>query len=202
MRVVGGELGSRKLARPPRGVRPTSDRVREAVFARLVDLTGFRVLDLYAGTGALGIECLSRGASRAVFVDNVPRSLLALRENLMRLELDDRSRVIRGEAGATAQRLGRSGERFDLIFVDPPYESEERDRALQAIVAADLLTVDGMVVVEGPKRHSLAPVEGLSPVDERTYGDTSITRLVRPAGRRGVPALVESSDASSTFERE
>ncbi len=196
MRVVGGELGSRKLARPPPGVRPTSDRVREAVFARLGDLMGMCVLDLYAGTGALGIESLSRGASHALFVDNAARTLLALRENLMRLELEDRSRVIRGEVGATAERLGRSGERFDLIFVDPPYESEERDHALRAIVTAELLSVDGMVVLEGPKRHSLAPVEGLKPVDERTYGDTLITRLTRPGGQFGVPGRFEKSETS------
>ncbi len=98
--------------------------------------------------------------------------------------------------------LHHFGYRFDLIFVDPPYESEERDRALQAIVAADLLTADGMVVLEGPKRHSLAPVEGLTPVDERTYGDTSITRLTRPVGRFRVPAVVPNPDTSLTSERE
>ena len=179
MRVVGGELRRRTLVGPPAGVRPTSDRVREALFERLGDLSGQAVLDLYAGTGALAIEALSRGARTAIFVDNATSSLQVVRKNLARLGLADRSRVVRSDASAAARRLGRANERFDLIFVDAPYESQEVGRVLAAIVGADLLARDGVVVLESPKRHSLAPVTGLDLVDARIYGDTVITRLVR-----------------------
>ena len=179
MRIVGGELGSRRLVRPPPGVRPTSDRVRESVFGWLDELAGQRVLDLYAGTGALAIESLSRGARQAVFVDRAPGSLRVIRQNLSQLGLEDRSRVLRGDAARWARRLGRSGERFDLIFVDPPYDAGEAGRALSAIVEADLLVCVGTVVVETAKRHPLAAVPGLTVLDERCYGDTRVHRLVR-----------------------
>ncbi len=183
VRVVGGELRSRRLARPPEGVRPTSDRVRESLFGRLGDLRGCRVLDLFAGTGALAIEALSRGAETAVLVDRSARSLNVVRENLESLGLARRARVIRGDAAKTARRLKDAGP-FDLVFLDPPYDSEQVVSALDALVDAGVLAADATVVVESPKRHSLAPVAGLSVRDERTYGDTRLTWLVpesRPA---------------------
>lgn len=179
MRIVGGELGSRRLVRAPAGVRPTSDRVRESVFGWLGEVAGLRVLDLYAGTGALAIESLSRGAKEAVFVDRAAGSLRVIHQNLAQLGLEDRSRVLRGDAARCARRLGRSGERFDLIFVDPPYDAGEAGRALSAIVEADLLVCTGTVVVETAKRHPLPPAPGLSVLDERCYGDTRVNRLVR-----------------------
>ena len=188
MRIVGGELGSRRLARPPAGVRPTSDRVREAVFGWLGEVAGKRVLDLYAGTGALAIESLSRGASCAVFVDRAPRSLRVIHQNLSQLGLEDRSRVLQGDARLWARRLGRSGERFDLVFVDPPYDADEAGRALSAIVEAELLGSGGTLVLETAKRHPLAPVAGLRVLDERCYGDTRVLWLIpggRPAGENG-----------------
>lgn len=179
MRIVGGELGSRRLVRPPAGVRPTSDRVRESIFGWLGEVAGLRVLDLYAGTGALAIESLSRGAKEAIFVDRAPGSLRVIRQNLAQLDLEDRSRVLRGDAARCARRLGRSGERFDLIFVDPPYDAGEAGRALSAIVEAGLLVCAGTVVVETARRHPLSLAPGLSVLDERCYGDTRVTRLVR-----------------------
>jgi 16S rRNA (guanine966-N2)-methyltransferase len=168
-------------------VRPTSDRVREAVFGRLGDLSGKRVLDLYAGTGALAIESLSRGARSAVFVDRAARSLRVVRTNLARLGLEDRSRVVQGDAAEWAKRLGRSGERFDLILVDPPYESDEVIRGLSAIVEAQLLDRGGTVVLETAKRHALNSCPGLRALDERCYGDTRVTRLEAVAVDPGLP---------------
>jgi 16S rRNA (guanine966-N2)-methyltransferase len=185
MRIIGGEFGSRRLVRPPPGVRPTSDRVRESVFGRLGVVGGQRVLDLYAGTGALAIEALSRGAKEAVFVDRAPGSLRVIRQNLSQLGLDARSQVLAGDATRWAHRLGSSRERFDLIFVDPPYSAEEVGRALSAIVEADLLSCRGTLVVETAKRHPLAATPGLSVLDERCYGDTRIHRLVRDSQRAG-----------------
>lgn len=181
MRIVGGELRSRRLARPPEGVRPTTDRVRESLFARLGDLRGVRVLDLFAGTGALAIEALSRGAEAAVLVDHSARSLNAIRENLASLGLESRARVIRGDAAKTSRRLRGTG-RFDLVFLDPPYDSAQVGPALAALVEADLLAPDATVVVESPKRHALAPVAGLTVRDARTYGDTRLTWLVPESG--------------------
>src|SRR5262245_9255185 len=116
MRVTGGRLGGRHLVAPPSGVRPTADRVREALFARLSDLDGACVLDLYAGTGALGIEALSRGAARAVFVDRSDASLSALRRNLRTLDLEARARVVRGDVRAALRRLAGEAMRFDLVL--------------------------------------------------------------------------------------
>jgi 16S rRNA (guanine966-N2)-methyltransferase len=150
--------------------------VREALFGRLGDLTGQRVLDLFAGTGALAIEALSRGASEAVLIDQSSRSIAVVRANLESLALQERSRVIRGDAVRAARRLSGS-EPFDLVFLDPPYDSDRLAPSLEVLVEAGLLARDATVVVEQPKRHSLAPVSGLAVVDERGYGETKLTWL-------------------------
>jgi 16S rRNA (guanine966-N2)-methyltransferase len=181
MRVVGGELRSRRLQRPPAGVRPTSDRVREALFSRLGDLTGQRVLDLFTGTGALAIEALSRGASHAVLVDQSSGSLAVARSNLANLDLEDRSRVVRGDAVRVARQLSGSPP-FDLVFLDPPYGSDRLVPGLEVLVEVGLLAPGATLVVEGPKRHALAPVSGLAVVDERGYGDTKLTWLTPAMG--------------------
>jgi len=174
VRVVAGELGGRRLASPPRrsrGVRPTSDRAREALFSILGDVGGKRVLDLFCGTGALAIEALSRGASSAVAVDADPR--LAQR-NVAALGLGERCTVIRADA---LRYLKRADERFDLILCDPPYGfaarvGPELDRLLPAVLADD-----GIVVVESAARE---PIELTLPVvRERGFGDA----LVRIHGR-------------------
>ncbi len=200
MRIIGGFLGSRRLAAPPRGVRPTADRVREALFARLGELSGARVLDLYAGTCALGIESISRGAERAVFVDRAAGALRVLRANLASLGIADRARVLRGEALRCVRRLARDGERFELVFLDPPYASRAAERAAAAIVEAKILAEGGTVVLELPKRHSLAPIPGLVVVDQRGYGDTSIALLVPVSEVERVDSKSQASDMSEKSE--
>ena len=180
MRVIGGFLGSRRLVAPSSGVRPTSDRVREAVFAHLGELSGLRALDLYAGTGSLGIEAISRGAQDAVFVERAAQSLRALNANLSSLGIGDRTRVLRGDVCRCVRRLGREEERFDLVFLDPPYaSSQESERAAAAIVDAKLLAEGATLVFELPKRHSLAPISGLVVGERRSYGDTAIELAVQ-----------------------
>jgi pantetheine-phosphate adenylyltransferase len=158
-------------------VRPTADRVREALFARLEPLEGLRVLDLYAGSGALGIEALSRGASRAVFVDRSGASLATLRRNLRELDLEDRARIVRGDAGAALARLA---EPFDLVLLDPPYASRQTPRVLAALAQSGVLAAGATLVVESSWQEAPAETAGLVVVDRRRYGDTMLTRLVQP----------------------
>ena len=176
--MTGGIFGGRTLRAPAgRGVRPTTDRVREATFARLGALGGARVLDLYAGTGALGIEALSRGAASVVFVERARASLDALRRNLAALGLGESVRIVGREVAAAVADLGRAGERFDLVLLDPPYETGEDERTLRAVVAARILAPGALLVVERSRRHALPPISGLALQDERRYGDSIVSRL-------------------------
>lgn len=178
MRVTGGSLSRRRLRPAPRGVRPTSDRVRESLFARLGDLTGARVLDLYAGCGTLGIEAHSRGAEEVIFVERATAALSVLDSNLSQLGLAERSRVIRGDACRSLVRLARENRAFELVMLDPPYASVEAARALAQLVDSKLVAPGGVVVVESAKRHPVAAVPGLEVLDRRSHGDTLVTELV------------------------
>ncbi len=170
MRVVGGELGGRRLASPPartREVRPTSERAREAIFSALGErVDGATVLDLFCGTGALAIEALSRGATRAVLVDRMTR--LATR-NVRDLALDAQAEVIRADALAY---LRRARARFDLIFCDPPYRLADRvDRDLDSLVRPRLAR-GARVILESSARSPLRL--SLPVVRERVYGEAHI----------------------------
>jgi 16S rRNA (guanine966-N2)-methyltransferase len=175
VRVIAGTYGGRRLKAPTgRGTRPTSDRVREALFSMLGDLDGVRVLDLFAGTGALGIEALSRGASRVVFVERDASAVRVLRENLRALSIEsERTEVRRGEALAALRTAQERGEFYDLLFIDPPYgEASKLGRKLSALLPA-LLAPDARIVAESDRRRPLGL--DLPIVTERRYGDTSIT---------------------------
>ncbi|MCH7868192.1 MAG: pantetheine-phosphate adenylyltransferase [Myxococcales bacterium] len=200
MRVVAGYLGSRALESPSSGVRPTSDRVRESIFSRLGDVGDCRVLDLFAGTGALGIEAISRGASAVVFVERARAAQRILAKNLENLELGAVSQVIRGEVKSSLKQMAGRGEQFDLIFMDPPYDSTEFGDVLALIGRGGLLESHGTLVVESAKRHPLPAVSDfdLEIVDERATGDTRITRL---RAARGVEmAKRRDGDASAASE--
>jgi 16S rRNA (guanine966-N2)-methyltransferase len=186
LRVTGGKLVGRRLS-APRGdaVRPSADRVRESVFASLGPLQGARVLDLYAGSGALGIEALSRGAAEAVFVERAPAALEVLRHNLKQLGLTDRSRVLRSDAQSAIRQLGRRGECYELILVDPPYASGEAERAMLGVVESGILSAGGALVVEISRRHPPGEVAGLEKLDERRYGDTVMLRFRNCIGSGG-----------------
>jgi 16S rRNA (guanine(966)-N(2))-methyltransferase RsmD len=187
MRVIAGTLGGRRLRAPAgRDTRPTSDRVREAVFAMLGDVDGASVLDLFAGTGAFGIEALSRGAGHAVFVERDAGVARVLEGNLDSLRIaSDAFEVRRLDALAALRDAGARAETYDLVFVDPPYGRARPNSAKPATPAAErwgaslsailpsLLRPGARVVVESDYR---APIE-LDIALERTkrYGDTSIT---------------------------
>lgn len=191
MRVTGGRHAGRSL-RAPRGrsVRPTADRVRESLFARLGELDGAEVLDLFAGTGALGIEALSRGAARAVFVERARAPLTCLEANLDELGLEPRSRVLAGSVASALVRLEGEGARFHLVLVDPPYASAEVEAVLRGLVSRRLLATGATVVVESGRRQPLPEVAGLACLDERRYGETLIRRYApvdpgSPGGAEG-----------------
>ncbi len=178
MRIVGGDLGGRVL-RAPAGAatRPTSEKVREAIFGILRRLgspmEGSRVLDLFAGSGALGIEALSRGATHATFVDFGKAPLEVIRGNLNALGLDGRALVLGGDAVAAAGRA--VSPPFDFVFIDPPYASDLATRATLAIPAENLAP-EATVIIEHDRRH--APPENLGSLvrtDERRYGDTLVS---------------------------
>lgn len=176
MRVIGGSAGGLVLKGAPRaGLRPTSDRVREAIFDVLTSRAAQpeRVLDLYSGTGALGIEALSRGAARCDFVESDARTCAIIRANLASTGLKERARVF---CLPVARSVSRLDGPYDLVVADPPYEYDRAQKELAAIVEAGLLANDGFLVVEHSKRalwpESLA---GRQAVLSRRYGDTSVT---------------------------
>jgi len=169
MRVIAGELGGRQLL-APKGwkVRPTPERVREAMFSALGDIAGMRVADLYCGTGALGIEALSRGAGSAVLVDRDVRPAMG---NVHNLGLTERAELVRAEA---ASWLEAGGERFDLIFLDPPYRAAPELAAALDRGLPGRLAPEGRVVVECEARRPLG-LPSLEVVRERRYGRTLVT---------------------------
>ncbi len=183
MRVIGGTFGGRRLLGPPRGTetRPTIDRVREAVFNVLgARVEGARVLDLFAGTGALGIEALSRGARFATFVESDSGLCQTIQTNLDNLEVEPRAReVFRRDVRRGMKRL--TGP-YDVVFVDPPYGYLLEREALAAIARYGLLSPQGIVVVEHAARDEVPLPHGaegvLVPLETRTYGDTAVSFFV------------------------
>ena len=186
MRIIGGAHRGTHLAPvgagdPQAHLRPTSDRVREAIFNLLenslhLDLQGLRVLDLFAGTGALGLEALSRGAARVAFVDDGTPARAILRRNIEILRAMGTTDVWRRDA--TALGLNR-GPGYDLVFLDPPYGKGLGERALASATAGGWLAPGAVVVWE--EGSPPAPPEGFDLLDQRRYGDTVVTILKAPA---------------------
>jgi 16S rRNA (guanine966-N2)-methyltransferase len=192
MRVIAGRFGGRRLSAPRgRTTRPTSDRVREALFSMLGELEGIVALDLFAGTGALGIEALSRGAEWVVFVERDAGAVATLRANLAALGLSESEASVRVGDALGALRTARArGETYDLVFVDPPYRhASELQSALSALLPA-LLSPSARVVVESDRR---APAQlALQTITQRRYGDTTITIQRLPTeGKDGYRADAE-----------
>ncbi len=174
MRVIAGELKGQRLV-APRGwkVRPTSDRVREAIFSALGDVSDVRVLDLYCGTGALAIEALSRGAATAVLVDRDTRPALG---NVERLGLGERAELVRAEVSRwlAAGAEGPDAASFELVFVDAPYKLADRVGQALNTHLPRLLTEGGRAIVESAARRPLR-LDSLQPLRQRRYGGTDVS---------------------------
>ncbi len=177
MRVIAGSAKGTRLAPVPPGVRPVADRAREGLFSSLAaDVPGARVLDLFAGTGALGIEALSRGAELAVFVERSRAAVRTLRDNLERTDLSDRARVVVAEALGFLGSGDPAGGPFDLVLADPPYDSPPSTvDAMLAAVSGGWVAEGGTVALTRARRNSTPgiPVHWL--VAKRLeYGDTAV----------------------------
>lgn len=219
MRIIAGIAGGHTLKVPPVVTRPTSDRVREALFSMLLPrLEGARVLDLFAGSGAFGLESLSRGANEAVFVEENGSACSVIQDNLTKTRLAP-GRIMKGDVFATLRRLAENGSQFDIIFADPPYakNKESTDFASQLLNSADLLRVlapEGWFVLETMvTKHASEVNASWDTVRDRAYGSTRIHILQTSTSDPGAnssaadiqPALSSHSaghDARSPEENE
>jgi|UniRef100_A0A7C3SJU5 16S rRNA (guanine(966)-N(2))-methyltransferase RsmD len=176
MRIIAGVFKGRRLAAVKGRMRPTSDKVREAIFNILgAGVLGAKVLDLFAGTGALGLEALSRGAQSAVFVEEHPAALAVLRQNIHRLGLADRTEVLPMPVRAGLKKLASQKASFDLVFLDPPYGSGLAAATLRELAVLPLLSPAARVVAEHSRREVLPDrLYGLERVELRRYGDTQV----------------------------
>lgn len=175
MRVIAGDAKGRRLA-APKGVktRPTGDRVKEAVFNVLAPyIVNARFLDLFAGSGAMGIEALSRGAETAVFVENNWQAVRVIKENLDRVSFVDRSQLIEKDVFYSLSQLGNS--KFDVVYADPPYNNRWGEEILRMLVGNNLLAAAAVVLVETRKTDALPDeYQGLVLASRRRYGDTVV----------------------------
>jgi len=195
MRVISGKAKGRRLIAPKGGaIRPTADRIKESLFNILPrDFSGMKILELFAGTGNISIEALSRGAESALLVDASERSARIIRENLRRLELTDRAQMWVMPVRRALNAVGRQGQKFDVIFLDPPYDQKLVGRSLELIASVDPVYPTGVVVAEHSVRETLkSSYRFLSLNDQRRYGDTLLS-FFRHAAAANAAVQGESS---------
>ena len=171
-------MKGRKLKFPAgKKTRPTSQKVRTAVFNIIgPKLEGAAALDLFAGTGAMGIEAISRGAASAVFVDSGREAARIIKDNIEALDLADRARLMAKKAGPAIKLLDAEGKRFDLVFIDPPYQGREGDRVMKLLASLNIIEPDALIIIEHPAGQGLAKsYGGLETFDNRRYGATGVS---------------------------
>jgi 16S rRNA (guanine966-N2)-methyltransferase len=216
MRIISGTAGSIVLKVPATVTRPTTDRVREAVFSMVGEfVAGARVLDLFAGSGAMGLEALSRGATGATFVEQHSGACETIKDNLTRAKLRG-GQVTKGDSFATLRRLSDSGERFNLIFADPPYakkpgDSDYAGTLLESAHLRNLLEPGGMFVLETMvTKHDSGVIAGWDVIRDRAYGSSRILILqlpssahaekLRAADLQSAPAIGPGGDGARSVE--
>lgn len=171
IRVCAGKYRSRRLETPARGVRPTTDFVKQAIFSTIpIDLAGTHVLDLFAGSGSLGIEALSRGSETVTFVDSSKLSAQTIEKNIQSLSARDQAKIIRSDVCSFVERCR---EEFDVIFMDPPYNKGLASQSAPHVYK--LVKIGGLLIIE----HSPGESIPVRPWKTRTYGDTMITYCMR-----------------------
>ncbi len=165
LRIIAGLYRHRRILFPHNGTRPTKDKVREAIFSSLGEISGFDFLDLYAGSGSMGLEALSRGADSATFIDNSVECIRVIRENITSLEVNDKARAILSSVESGLTTLSNEGKSFDLIYIDPPYDEEKYQENLETISHLSLLKKNGIIIIES--NH---------PLNDDDYPDYIITK--------------------------
>ncbi len=179
MRVISGSARGLKLKAPDGlSTRPTTDRIKESLFNIIsADLYDCCFLDLFSGSGGIGIEALSRGAKKAVLVDSDFKSIAVIKDNIKSARVSDRAEVLKCDVNAAVAKLGSRNEKFDIIFMDPPYNRGFVESALKSIVKADILNNDGYIIAEQSKEDDLPEIEGLSVFRIKDYKITKMTFL-------------------------
>lgn len=177
MRVIAGSAKGARLTAPTgQGTRPTADRIKENIFNIIAPyVPGACFLDLFCGSGAIGIEALSRGAKKAIFLDADKISLELTRQNLEKTKLQDKATIFQGDAAKILQKLSK--KHFDIIFLDPPYFEELANKTLKAILELDILADMGYIIVETSKEAKNIDLSLLEVFKERTYGNTKLIFL-------------------------
>lgn len=185
LRIIGGSLKGRQIKAPEgSGTRPTSSKVREAVFDILAfRISGARFLDLYAGSGAMGIEALSRGASFAFFVESHHEAVALLRDNLAKLGLERSSQILQMPAEKALGKIGEMAMGFDIVFMDPPYREKQWEKLLTKLSDAGILERDASIVLEHGTRTKPVLPDRLREIKSYRYGDSSLLL----AGKAGEP---------------
>lgn len=203
MRVVSGTAKGRPLkAVPGTGTRPTTDKVKEAVFSMIGPyFEGGNVLDLFAGSGGLGIEALSRGMDKGVFIDLEPKSIEVVRANLKATSLDSKAEVYRNEAGRALKLLAKRAYQFDLVFLDPPYRMKNVDELMLMMQENNMLTEDATIVVEYDASHEYEETIGrFHQFRKSTYGDTAISVYHYSSGSEPAKEDVHHNETSQEIQ--
>lgn len=177
MRVISGTAKGHRLYTPKSNrIRPAADKVKGAIFNILGNCEGAFVLDLFAGTGNVGLEALSRGAAGAIFVDSLQESMIILRKNIQVCRFQEKSKIFKGRLPKILNKVKKYREHFDLIFVDPPYDKNLIVPTLQAIHNNKLIDAQSMVIVEHSPRES-PECDAFKVIDQRQYGQTFVSFL-------------------------
>lgn len=182
MRIIGGDNKGRRLKVSKTGIRPTKSIVRQAIFNIIGSrVNAARILDVFAGSGALGIEAISHGAANCVFVEKRPKTLV---ENIDKLLLSDRTEIIGSDFRAGLRKLKE--RRFDIIFLDPPYHRDYLEKTLRLVVSHNLLNTGGVIIAEHSPEDNFVLPDHFSVLKKKQYGDTAVTFIIQSNKNKGL----------------